>query len=191
MADKENPEDRRADPEQIETNDYEGPDRRKRAPGSVGRRHSDRKGPRHARDFWLFLVTLLVFFALHNSNNTANNAKKLSQSNRDVIHNVQEGRTTGSAISCAVISAFGQAGKEVISGSANAPENALTIFLEQHGYPPQKARRQQAVAAGDAYIKSISDAIENKVGHKGDNLVKPDGTINCKKLAALSNLKVK
>lgn len=191
MADKENPEDRRADPEQIETNDYEGPDRRKRAPGSVGRRHSDRKGPRHARDFWLFLVTLLVFFALHNSNDTANSAKDTAQKNRDVIHKVQEGRTTGSAISCAVISAFGVAGKEVISGSANSPETALTRFLEQHGYPSQKIRSAQAVAAGNAYIKSISDSIERKIGHKGDGLVRKDGTIDCTKLAALSNLKIK
>lgn len=158
---------------QVHTTTYDGPDRRKRAKGSKGRRATDRG--QLLRDLVLAVVCLLVFLAL---------SKQHTQTKV-----IQEGRQTGSAVTCAIASAFGQAGKSVISGPAKPPPKAQEAALEQLGFPPFAVRRRAQVKAGNAYVTSISTRIDAQIGHKGDGLVNADGTINCVRLATLSHVK--
>jgi hypothetical protein len=138
----------------------------------------------------LLLVTVFVFIAINSTHNQAEKSKDLSLQNNATLQHVQEGRQTGSAVTCAIVSAFSQAGKRVITGPPKPPPTAQEQALEKLGFPPFPIRHQQQLTAGNEYIKSISNSIEEKIGHKGDGLVKHDGTIDCAKLAALSNLKI-
>lgn len=62
----------RRDPE-IKTDDYEGPDRRERARGSVGRRQSDRherSGGRLGDRIWLLVVSVILLLAINAQRNS-------------------------------------------------------------------------------------------------------------------------
>lgn len=139
---------------------------------SLGRRRDDRKWPRHLRDLWMLAITGLVVLALSHAG--------------DALNNVQQGRRVANGVNCAILSAISEAGRQVIGQGASQPETPLTRFLERHGYPPARVRARQAQMAADAYVSSISQRIEMEVGHKGDQLVRPDGTINCDRLASIA-----
>lgn len=149
------------------------PDRRER---TTGRRVSDneRRIPQLLRDFWLFVITAIVLLALSNAS--------------DAVTGVQQGRQTSLRVTCAVQSAVAQAGRQVIAGSNVPPPAAEEKALEAFGFPPFKERHKQAQHAADLYVSGISASIDKQIGHKGDGLVNPDGTINCQRLAQLAKI---
>lgn len=136
--------------------------------GNLGRRYTDRKWPRHLRDFWLLAITVVTLLALLHAT--------------DAVNEVQQGRRIGSRISCAALSAVAQEGRKVLSGSAQGLSGPFERFLEAHGYPPRSVREKAARRAGEAYVRDISQRVEQAVGHRGDGLIRPDGTIDCHKL---------
>jgi hypothetical protein len=163
----------------------------KRAPGSVGRRRADHKGPRMWRDFWMLILSGIVLLSLHSSSGTSDQAKTAAQHANQAIQQVQEGRSTATAIQCAVISAFADAGRATISGTSLS-DTPFTRQLERLGYPPLAQRQAQAKAAGKLYVQAISTRIDRELeqhGKKpppGHSLVRADGSINCQTFARLA-----
>lgn len=99
---------------------------------------------------------------------------------------VQAGRRFAISVTCAVESAVGEAGREVIAGSA-APVGPPRFLrnLERLGYrPPPLAVREHAASA---YVASIALAIERQVGVRGRRLIRPDGSLNCPVLLVLAH----
>lgn len=115
-------------------------------------------------------------------------SSKLSQDNRHTLAQVQDGRHVSLEVTCAVESAISQAGRSVITGSTVAPPPKQERALEDLGFPPFAVRHQQAEAAADGYVNSISKMIDKSVGSKGDGLIQHNGTINCDKLADLAKV---
>jgi hypothetical protein len=127
---------------------------------------------RFYRDLWLLIITggmlLLAILLVNNVNSQA------------------KGRHFTVGFTCAALSAISQEGREVIAG----PQKLNTPFernLERLGYPPVAVRRAQAQAAAQAYVRGISNRIQEQVGYKGSRLIRADGTIDCTKLQKLGN----
>lgn len=105
---------------------------------------------------------------------------------------IQEGRRAGQQITCAANAAVIDAGRSVITGHAPGkppapPPRAVERTLRKLGYPPFAVRQQRAERAGDEYGRQIARAIQRATRVKG--LVKRDGTLDCKRLAAATGIK--
>lgn len=102
---------------------------------------------------------------------------------------IQEGRRAGNGITCGIASAISEAGRELVVSSSSAPTPPkLEKFLQQFGYPSAAQRRAGALVAGSQYVSNISEEIQRKIGPKGAHLVKRDGTLDCKAVAALAHV---
>lgn len=104
---------------------------------------------------------------------------------------IQEGRRSGQQITCAANAAVIDAGRSVITGHqrgkpATPPPAAVERALRKLGYPPFAVRQQRAERAGEEYGRQIAQAIESETKVKG--LVKPDGTLDCQRLAAATGI---
>lgn len=136
-----------------------------------GRRWYDSLWYRRGRDGWMLIITIVTLFALYHAH--------------DAVRQVQNGRRVGQGITCAVLSSISETGKQVIEGSSLS-ETPFTRFLERHGYPPPKVREREARKKGRAYVRNISRSVERLVGHRGDGLIRKDGTIDCRRLSVVS-----
>jgi hypothetical protein len=113
----------------------------------------------------------------------------LSSRQSDTLVRVQHSRTEATAVTCAVLGAVTDAGRQVIKGSAHMPETAFTRFLEAHGYPPRAVREAQAQAAGEHYAQAISERVSAAIGPKrAARIVETNGTIDCTAFARLVSI---
>jgi hypothetical protein len=111
----------------------------------------------------------------------------LSRQNRDTLKQVQAGRQTSLGVACAVESAVAQSGRAVIAGSAKPPSAAEERALEALGFPPYSVRQRQQKKAADAYVAEIAKRIDQQIGSKGDGLVRPGGTLDCKRFEQIAH----
>jgi hypothetical protein len=137
----------------------------------------------------MLMITLIAFFAVKASLDAAHHADRAAAEAQVAVSQVQQGRHIGQGITCAVLSAVGQEGQQVIAGSASGlGSGPFTRFLEAHGYPPLSVREKAARIAGEQYVRGISRRVHAQVGSKGDGLIRADGTIDCARLERLSNI---
>lgn len=128
------------------------------------------------RDIWLLIITGFMFLALMI---TANN-----------VGEIEAGRRAGTGFTCAIAGAVATAGREVVEDSASQP---LPPKLEKIlGLPPLKVRQQQARATGRLYTEHITLRLEQVAGiskAKAQEIILPDGTVDCQRLKALSKVR--
>lgn len=105
-------------------------------------------------------------------------------SQQNALDRFNEGREFAVGATCAVESAVAQAGYAVITRAM--PESPFARFLEQHGYPPPRARALQAAEAGQQYVQQLAREVASRVGPKGARLILPDGSLDCVRLARLA-----
>lgn len=111
------------------------------------------------------------------------------EQNQAAVVQIQTGRRIALGVSCATQGAIAQAGRLVIAGPPTPPPLAQELALEHLGFPPFKIRHAAQQRQADAYVTGISVAIDRRIGHKGDHLVRADGTIDCTRYAALARLR--
>lgn len=108
---------------------------------------------------------------------------------------IQEGRRISQPLFCAAMSAVIDAGRSTITGGQPKPGSPLTPLernLRKLGYPPRQARRRMADQAAKAYSSQISEAIQAAIPATlpgATDLVRPDGTLNCRALARATGTK--
>lgn len=120
----------------------------------------------------LMLVVIgLVLFALLAYNHT--------------LDQIKGERHTAIAITCALLSATTEAGKEAITGGV-LPENHFTRELERLGYPPYPIRKKQARDAANAYVQFLTTRASTAIGAQAHDLVGPGGNLDCHQFARLS-----
>jgi hypothetical protein len=98
-----------------------------------------------------------------------------------------KGRRFALGLSCAVESAVGKAGHDVILAGAAGIGGRFERNLERLGYPPARVRLEQARSQAAVYVSAITNAVQGEVGGKGAKLIRPDGSLDCQRLIKLSN----
>lgn len=125
------------------------------------------------RDVWLIAITVLCLVAIDRTDSK--------------VERQREGRATANAIVCGAVSAVIDAGQATITGSsAGGGSEEFLRNLEKLGYPPENVRKAQAEKAARAYARSIAERVEKQAGAEGEGIVRPDGSIDCKKLARVT-----
>lgn len=135
-----------------------------------GRRRGDNR--RTYRDVWMLITTALVVIALLG----------MQQS----LDAVRSGRHIAIAANCAVLSAVADAGRATIEHGATVTHHEETALLRL-GFPPEAVREAAARAEARAYVASISQAVDRQIGHRGDRLIRRDGTVDCRRLEVLTH----
>jgi hypothetical protein len=105
--------------------------------------------------------------------------------NRSDLIDVQQGRVIGSAVSCGATSAIIEAGRQTIAGPGRADPKTEPV-LRSLGFPPFKVRKKQAELEAARYALAISRSIERQSHVRG--LVRPDGSLDCRKLKIVSKV---
>jgi hypothetical protein len=126
------------------------------------------------RDIWSLLLTIFVAMALANNNAT--------------VDKVQEGRRTGTGVSCAISNAIVKAGRGVILSSATVRPRKLEVNLMKLGLPRREARAIAARHAADAYAESIAVDVARVAGPSAKGVVRKDGTLDCQALFVATNV---
>lgn len=161
------------------------------------RRRRQRRRTDWGREFAYLTGLLLVAGSLWAATSADGDATKADMratlADRDVARalvKLQEGRATSLSVVCGAISAISQQGRLVLI-SSQLQESPLTRFLEQHGYPSLRARRQKAREEGQAYVAGISQRVNQALKRSGrapvKGLVRPDGTIDCAVFQSISD----
>jgi hypothetical protein len=122
------------------------------------------------RDVWLFLVTLIVLLALHESSSA--------------IQSNHEGRRAAVNVTCATLSAVIESGRETLQAGAAIGPPRFERELRRIGLPPLADRQRGADLAAARYSKGIATEVERQSGVKG--LVLPDGRLDCSRLRTLA-----
>lgn len=135
-------------------------------------RHHIRVRENWYRDVWLLIITGLTTWSVLTTMSTVND--------------VQEGRRAAVGVTCAATSAVIDAGRAAITGGAQGVSGEFARNLEALGYPPKHVRERQAKQAARAYSRAISHRVEKATGVAG--IVKPNGTLDCERLAELSRV---
>lgn len=135
----------------------------------------------------------LVLTAQHTADRATQTAGRATRDASTALVQVQAGRQTGIALTCAVLSGVAQAGEAVISGPANRPETPFDAALERLGYPARPQRIRAARQAGQAYINTLLAQVRSALRLRGNgtnprSLVHPDGSIDCNTFMVLSNV---
>jgi hypothetical protein len=100
------------------------------------------------------------------------------------INDIQKGRQSSVATTCAATNAVVLAGQATLrAGGAPLPPR-LEASLRALGYPTLAQRQAQAAKAARAYSLTISRAIAQSA-HRND-LVSPDGSLRCDRLRSLA-----
>jgi hypothetical protein len=128
---------------------------------------------------WSFLASGLAVWALVLGHE--NQQHVIAQQSQ-----IQQGRKTAVLATCAIASAIGEAGRATIGNPMPLPPG-VEALLDAHGFPLFPVRKRQAQAAARAYVKGISASVETHLGHRGDHLVRPDGSLDCAVLAQLAH----
>lgn len=124
------------------------------------------------RDFWLFMVSLAVLFALLSF-----------KGNQD---DITQGRKDATTASCAINQAFLSAGQGVITAGGVEAGGEFEKNLIELGYPNANEREESSKKAADAYAKFISDSVEKDTGIKG--IIDEQGRVDCKKIAQIARV---
>lgn len=132
---------------------------------------------------WSFLASGIAVWALLLGHE--NQQRVLEQQSQ-----IQAGRHAAVLATCAIASAIGEAGRRTIGNPAPLPPG-VEALLDAHGFPPFSVREVQAHAAARSYVKGISASVEKQLGHRGDHLVRPDGSLDCPMLARLAHTQQK
>lgn len=111
---------------------------------------------------------------------------------------IQEGRRTGTTITCVITSSILRGSHSFIVASAASPlPGKIEARLVKEGYP-QKAQREQAgVAQADSYTAAIANAVIEAAGAQARGLIVETspkrgkhgpsaGTVNCSRLKRLT-----
>lgn len=97
----------------------------------------------------------------------------------DLFNGQQSGRRFAVKVTCAAESAIAEQGRQVIEGSSMLLPPAQERALERLGFPPFKVRQLQSAKQANSYVGGIAKAIDKAVGHRGDGLVRKNGTLDC------------
>lgn len=148
------------------------------------------------RDVLLAIALGVTVWAVITASNASGTAKQATATAHRALAQVQQGRSTSIGVICAVQSALGEAGKETITGGGVLPP-ALDIFLQSHGYPPLSVRQKAAREQAARYVNSIGRHIEKELAQRGKSanlakrLLRKDGTIDCRELSSIANVRVR
>jgi hypothetical protein len=122
------------------------------------------------RDVWLFVVTAIVFLALHDAS--------------AAIKSNHEGRRAAVNVTCATLSAVIESGRETLRAGAQIGPPRFERGLTRMGLPPLADRQRAADLAATHYSKNIATEVERQSGVRG--LVLPDGRLDCSRLRTLA-----
>jgi hypothetical protein len=126
------------------------------------------------RDVWLLIISACVAWAAWSTVNLADD--------------VNTGRRQGIGITCGATNAVIDAGRAAIGTPTNFPP-ALERNLRQLGFPPREQREQASRRAAEQYARSIATGVVRnaKDPRKARDVVRPDGSLDCDRLAAVAN----
>lgn len=136
------------------------------------------------RDVWLFVISVFVVLGF--------------ASLEDKTTEIQEGRRTGTTITCVITSSILRGSHSFIVASAAAPlPGKIEARLVKEGYPRKVQREQAGVEQADSYTAAIANAVVAAAGAQARGLIveaspKPGkrgasaGTVNCSRLRTLT-----
>lgn len=136
------------------------------------------------RDLWLLAVSIMVLFGF----------KALS----DKTAEIQEGRKTGTTITCVITSSILRGSHNFIVASSSAPlPGKIEARLVKEGYPRKAEREQEGVRSADSYTTAVANAVVAAAGNEARGLIAETspakgkhgpaaGTLNCARLKTLT-----
>lgn len=150
------------------------------------------------RDFWLVVLSVGLLFTAKAALDAANKATHVAHTALKQTAEIQEGRKTGTTITCVITSSILRGSHSFIVASAAAPLPAkVEARLVKEGYPRKVQREQAGVAQADSYIAAIANAVVDASGAGARGLIVDTspkrgkhgpsaGTVNCSRLKRLT-----